>query len=319
MNTHVCHKILLCLALATAACTTRSLAEETGSGHYAPGAMASIIDTLPTKPGLAVANYFMYYDGNASANPVQFAGLTALDAHARAYSDSLLIMYDTKLELLGASYVPAVAIPYVWLKVDGKVTASGGGTINMRDTANGIGDMTLYPMMLAWHKGDFKYDLRFGLYAPTGDYEEFRLANIGKNYWTFEPAGSISWFSSKFGLEATAFAGFDISTKNNTTDYQSGDVFHFDATVAEHLPVGKLGIVGVGANAFVYQQVTGDSGSGALLGGFEGRTVGVGPVVSLLTKIGHCSVAAEVKWLPEVDTEKRLKGDYIWFKLGVVF
>jgi len=28
---------------------------------------------------------------------------------------------------------------------------------------------------------------------------------------------------------------------------------------------------------------------------------------------------AEVKWLPELDVNKRLKGDYIWFKLGVLF
>ena len=28
---------------------------------------------------------------------------------------------------------------------------------------------------------------------------------------------------------------------------------------------------------------------------------------------------AEVKWLPELDVDKRMKGDYVWFKLGVLF
>jgi hypothetical protein len=28
---------------------------------------------------------------------------------------------------------------------------------------------------------------------------------------------------------------------------------------------------------------------------------------------------AELKWLPELDVEKRLKGDTIWFKLALVF
>jgi hypothetical protein len=176
--------------------------------------------------------------------------------------------------------------------------------------------------MLGWAKGDFKYDLRFGIYAPTGDYEKGRLANIGKNYWTFEPAVSVSWLSSKIGLEVSAFAGLDFSTKNDATDYQSGDVFHLDATLAEHLPLGKLGVIGLGANAFYYQQTTGDSGSGPLGGefeGFEGRTAGVGPVVSFITKLGKTALAAEVKWLPELNVEKRLKGDYVWFKLGLAF
>jgi hypothetical protein len=80
------------------------------------------------------------------------------------------------------------------------------------------------------------------------------------------------------------------------------------------------GFIGVGANGFYYKQISGDSGSGARLGGFEGRTVGVGPVLSYATKIRNkTDLVAEVKWLPELDVERRLKGDYIWFKLALVF
>ena len=89
--------------------------------------------------------------------------------------------------------------------------------------------------------------------------------------------------------------------------------------MAEHLPLAKLGVFGLGANAFFYQQITGDSGSGALLGDFEGRALGVGPVLSYATKIGKTDVIAEAKWLPELDVENRMKGDYVWVKLAVVF
>lgn len=61
------------------------------------------------------------------------------------------------------------------------------------------------------------------------------------------------------------------------------------------------------------------SGSGATLGDFEGRTVGVGPAQSYIRKIGKNNLAAEVKWLPELETKNRLKGDYVWFKLAVLF
>jgi hypothetical protein len=298
----------------------RARAEEGGGGHYAPGGAASFADALPGKPALAVANYFMFYDASASASrSLPFGGLTAFDLDTRAYCDSVLAIYETPLKLLGGNYAAGLAIPYVWLEVDAKVTGPLGNTIQMRDTANGLGDLTVYPFMLGWVKGDLKADVRLGIYTPTGDYDEGQLANVGKNFWTFEPMVSVSWFSSKIGTEVSAYAGLDFNTKNDATDYESGDVFHLDVTVAQHLPLGKLGVIGVGANAFYYQQITGDSGSGAVLGDFKGRTIGVGPVVSLITKVGGKDLVAEVKWLPELDVEKRVKGDYIWFKLALVF
>jgi hypothetical protein len=300
-------------------------AEEGGSGHYLPGGAASFIDTLPGKPGLAVANFFNFYDASASASrQLPFGGLVTAGIDATAYSDTVVALYQTPLKLLGGYYSVGVAIPYVWMKAKGEVQLTGplGRTITrtVRDTANGIGDITLYPFMLGWTglNGELKYDVRLGIYAPTGDYDKGKLANVGKNYWTFEPAASLSYISSKIGLELSAFAGMDFNTENHETDYQSGTQFHLDFTVAEHLPLFG-GIIGVGANGFYYQQINGDSGSGARLGDFKGRTVGIGPVLSYATKIWKKDLVAEVKWLPDIDVEKRLKGDYIWFKLGMVF
>ena len=300
-------------------------AEEGGSGHYTPGANASFIDALPGKPGLAVANFFNYYDGNASTSrQLPFGGLLAAGMDATAYSDTIVALYKTPLRLLGGYYTVGVAIPYIWLKVKGEVQITGprGNTITstVRDTANGIGDITLFPFMLGWTSanGDLKYDVRLGVYAPTGDYDKGKLANVGKNYWTFEPAASLSYMSSKTGLELTAFAGIDFNTENTDTRYRSGTQFHLDFTAAQHLPLFG-GIIGIGANGFYYQQISGDSGSGAILGDFKGRTLGVGPVLSYVTKVCGKDLAAELKWLPEMDVEKRLKGDYIWFKLAMSF
>jgi hypothetical protein len=50
-----------------------------------------------------------------------------------------------------------------------------------------------------------------------------------------------------------------------------------------------------------------------------GRTVGIGPVVSYATKLGETDLVAEVKWPPELEVNKRLKGNYVWFKLAVLF
>ena len=300
-------------------------AEEGGSGHYMPGANASFIDALPGKPGLTVANFFNYYDAGASTSRrLPFGGLVASGLDATAYSNTIVALYQTPLELLGGSYSVGVAIPYVWIEVKGKAQVTGprGGTITstVRDTAGGIGDILLYPFMLGWtgRNADLKYDVRLGVYAPTGDYEEGKLANVGKNYWTFEPAASLSYMSSKTGFELSAFAGMDFNTKNPDTKYRSGTQFHLDITVAQHLSLFG-GIIGIGANGFYYRQVSSDSGSGAILGDFKGHTLGIGPVLSCVTKIWGKDFAAEAKWLPEMDVEKRLKGDYVWFKLAMSF
>ena len=103
-------------------------AEESGSGHYVPGGAASFIDTLPGKPGLAIANYFSFYDGSASASkrlPLGgfiVTGTAGIDA--TAYADTVMALYQTPLKLLGGYYGVAVAIPYVWMKTkaEGQVT-----------------------------------------------------------------------------------------------------------------------------------------------------------------------------------------------------
>jgi hypothetical protein len=311
-------KILFTLIVAASLAPRTLHAEEAGSGHYLPGATASFIDTLPGKEAFAYVNAFTYYNGSAGGSrQLELGGQVVANVNGTVYADTSFLLYQTPWKIFGGGYAAAVAIPYIWMDVKGNVQV-GPVTGNRRDTADGIGDIEILPLMLGWTNGDVKFGGTFGIYAPTGDYDQGRLANVGKNYWTFEPGVSLSWLSSKIGTEVSLFAGFDFSTKNDTTDYQSGDVFHLDATVAQHLPLFG-GFAGVGANAFYYQQITGDRGSGASLGDFEGRTVGVGPVLSYACKLGKTDLVAEVKWLPELDVEKRLKGDTIWFKLALVF
>jgi hypothetical protein len=301
-------------------------AEEGGAGHYMPGATASFIDVLPGREAFVYVNMSTYYDGSAGGSrTLRFGGLLAANVEATVYANTSVLLYQTPWKILGGQYAAGLGIPYYDMEVEATVTLDpalgGGAPSSRRDTASGIGDILLMPFMLGWKKGDVSYGTSLGVYAPTGEYEQGELANLGKNYWTFEPGVNVSWLSSKIGTEVSAFAGYDISTKNEDSDYQSGDVFHFDTTVAQHLPLFG-GFIGVGANAFYYEQVTGDSGDGAKLGDFEGKTMGVGPVLSYAAKVGKAKttdLVCEVKWLPETDVEKRLEGDIIWAKVALVF
>jgi hypothetical protein len=303
-------------------------AEEGGSAHYLPGQTASFIDAFPGKPGgLAVLDFFTYYEGRASADrQLPLGGLLTSGVDATVYANTVVAVYQAPWNVLGGGLAMGVAIPYIWLEVEGQAQRIGpdgqpGDPFTARDTANGIGDMTIYPFMLGWTNlaPDLKLDARLGIYAPTGEYEQGRLANAGKNYWSFEPGIMASWLSSKIGTEVSLYTGVDFNTENGDTDYTSGTSLHLDLTVAQHLPL-LGGFVGVGANGFYYEQLTGDSGSGARLGDFKGMTYGVGPVISYMRPLGHgTTLLAEVKWLPELDTDKRLEGDYVWVKMGLGF
>ena len=60
-------------------------------------------------------------------------------------------------------------------------------------------------------------------------------------------------------------------------------------------------------------------GDGATFGDFEAKTVGAGPVLSYVTKAGCNDLVAELKWLHEFDTERRLEGDTVFLKVMYKF
>ena len=302
-----------------------SSAAESGIGHYVPGALADFGDMAPPSGTFAAMNWYNYYNGSAGAGrQLELGGLAAANVKATSNAEMLGAVYTTPYGILGGNFSVAAFVPYLWVDVTGSVTAAGPGgrtiTITRNDCADGIGDTILIPFWLNWTSGDFKWGTQLDIYAPTGAYNSGRLANVGLNYWTFEPLVSFSWISKKIGLEISSTAGFDFNTKNDATDYQSGEVFHIDTTIAEHLPLRGCGIIGAGANAFYWKQFSADSGSGAKLGSFETQMSGIGPVVSYISPpiCGH-TLAAEVKWVPQINTRYTLAGDYVWFKVGLVF
>jgi hypothetical protein len=318
--------LILGLALAAMLPMTKAPAEEGASGHYIPGLTATCYDAMPDKPGFAAFNFFTIYSGNAGAGkPLDFSSDVALGVKANFYANTVGTVYQSDLKLLGGNYGAVLAIPFVWVDVHAQTEITGpkGGTLakkNVSDSASGLGDMTIYPFIVSWKalNDELKYDIRTGIYAPTGSYDVGRLANCGKNYWTFEPGASASWLSKKFGTEISLFTGFDFNTENPDTHYQTGTQYHLDLSVVQHLPLWG-GFAGVGANGFYYQQIEGDSGSGANLGNFEGQTIGVGPAISYVHPLGTSQIFGEVKWLPEVEVKNRTEGDYIWIKAGVLF
>jgi hypothetical protein len=292
-----------------------AMAEEGGSGHYLPGSMASFVDGVPLKETFITRLNIIHYNGSVGVTkPLPFVGKTAIGADASLWGVGLSALWRPSLNLGERwSYAMSMTIPFLFMDVSANAVIPAG-SIARSSSTNALGDIVLMPLMLNYNVNpDFNLNVRVGAYAPTGNYEVGRLANTGKNFWTVEPILALMYFGQNNGIEASVFVGSDFNTENKDTNYKSGTQFHADGTLAQHFPwLG--GLTGAGVSGYYYQQATGDSGTGATLGNFKGQSVGVGPVVSHLTKIGVHDIIMEIKWLREVETENRLKGDIVWLK-----
>jgi hypothetical protein len=296
-----------------------AVAEEGGSGHYLPGSMSSFVDGIPLKEAFIVRANVVNYNGNINASkPLPIGGRTTLGADATSWGYGLTLLWRPPVEIgKDWSYAMSATIPYIMMDVSANVEATAGSVssaVSRSSSTNGLGDIVLMPLMLNYNvHPDFNVNFRVGAYAPTGEYKVGRLANTGKNFWTIEPVLGLMYFGQKNGFEASAFFGADFNTENEDTDYQSGTQAHVDGTLAQHFPLFG-GLAGAGVSGYYYKQLTADSGDGATLGDFKGKTVGIGPVISYVHSLWGNDTIFELKWLHEVETENRLKGDIVWLK-----
>jgi hypothetical protein len=274
-------------------------ATEGGGGAYPNGAEDFMSGAVPP-PGFYFLDYLTYYtagklkDGSGNNVPIDFK----LNATANVFR----FLYVSKAQVLGANWGMHLFVPVAYLDV--KVAGAS-------DNKAGIGDIIFDPVVLSWHSKNWHVATGIDIYIPTGAYKKEDLANLGRHYWTFEPiiAGT---FISDGGFEVSGKFMYDINTKNNETDYKSGQEFHFDYTVAYHIDKWSLGIGG-----YFYKQVTDDKQAGILVGtdGNKGRVFAAGPQV----KYDYKNMSFMLKYQREMAVENKPLGDKFWLKFVYAF
>jgi len=297
------------LGLSIGLCFSTAYAEEGGTGHYTPGGMATLIDQPPVQAGWVIQPIYLHYDGEYSVSKtLPIAGVVSTGLNAKIDALTLGGLYTFEEQVFDAYFSVGVYVPYMSMEVEGIVNNR-----SRTDTVNGIGDITLIPVMLAWQVDAWALSAMLPIYVPTGEYELGELANLGLNYWTFDPTVGAAYSNEKTGLSFQTYVGITFNTENDKTHYRSGSVLHAEASV-EKLWVAGNGMLGMGLNGFIYEQISGDSGSGATNGDFKGRSIGIGPVINYILPAKSGTWVFEAKWLPELNTKNRLEGDYVWVK-----
>ena len=275
-------------------------ATEGGGGAYPNGAEDFMAGALPP-PGTYFKNYLTYYRATTlkDNNGNDLVG----DFKLSVLADVLRLVHVTNVQVFGANWALHAFLPLAYQDVK-----FSGAT----DDRYGVGDIIVDPIILGWHSGNFHVTAGLDIYIPVGSYNKDRLANIGRNYWTFEPVLGMTYLSDG-GFEISAKFMYDINLENEDTDYRSGQEFHFDYTVGYH--VDKRWAVGLGG--YYYLQTTEDEQNGVKAGpdGFEGRVFSIGPQV----QYGYRNMSFTLKWQPEFEARNKPEGDKFWFNLVYAF
>ena len=123
--------------------------------------------------------------------------------------------YVRTFGLFGRSASAALAVPYVWGSVEGRVeeeqrriTRSGFADIQSRLTVNLLGGPALTPAEFARRKPETALGFTLVTVAPTGEYMPDKLINLGANRWAFKTELGLSQPAGKWAFEAYAAAWF---------------------------------------------------------------------------------------------------------------
>lgn len=306
-------------------------AAELGKSVYLLGSTTSMAGMMPPS-GFYYAGLGYYYHAKGSGAAAlsrnlghtgnklpAFATLQA-NADLKVTADVAIkvtsLLWVSPTPVLGGKVGFGVLVPVGYQATDVNVSARAaitfpGGSIlgpgqtrRVTDSTFEFGD-PLATAFIGWSSGNFHWKLTGLVNVPIGSYSRTNLVNMGFNRWAADLTGSLTYLNPNNGLEVSVAHGITFNGENPSTNYRSGTEYHFEGAIMKHFsPKFSVGIVG-----YHYQQITGDSGSGAVLGDFKGRVSAIGPNISYTFEVGDYPVITSLRWMREFNTKNRLEGD----------
>ena len=275
-----------------------------GCDQYPSGAENWFAGAAPP-PGFYYVNYFGYYTAelkNASGNKVNLNGTTP---SVDATFDAFRFLEMTPFKIFGADYGVHVIVPVVHQSMNQ----------NGRNSTSGLGDITIDPFVLAWHRPQWHAVAAIDIDLPTGAYDRSdSRVSISAHYYSFEPVLAFSYMP-KSGWEASTKLMYNVKTTNQATNYHSGQEFHVDYLAGKHFGSWMLG-----GSGYALKQVTDDNLNGHVVpdtpglwdAGRRGQVIAVGPSAGYTTR-RHMTFMAQ--WQHETLVRNRFDGDKVWFKM----
>jgi hypothetical protein len=286
-----------------------SWAGEGGASNYFPGTFGDYAVATAPDPGWIYANYNLFYSADLDRAVLQ--GQVNLDLETFAYINMSAGLYTFDKPVLGGRFLLGAFVPLGY--ADRQATVTGRGqSIGVDDSETALGDIALMPASFFWNSGNWHFNLYELITTPTGDYDINNAVNLGRNYWSFDTVFALTHLNLENGREYSLVTGLMINTENDDTNYESGNELHVDAMFNQFFSE----TFALGLHGYYFQQIEGDEGSGAILGGFKGDSYGIGPSVLRIPKSCGGKFSVSASWLHDLDATRRLKSEYAVVTLG---
>ena len=294
---------LIALALLLAPGSAQAL--EDGASSYPRGYRDLAAGLLPQEAGVYVRDDLNFYRGDL--DETQQGGAVSIHADLDVIVNVSRATFVTGWRPFGLTQAFGVSWVQAGSTLDGRFVTPGG-TVRPDEETIGIGDLAVTPLLLGWDDGNWHGTTGFAIWIPIGSYQADRFVNPGRNYWSFGPHVAVSWLDDESGWDLSLAALYVTNLENPATDYDSGNVLHFNGYAGKQVaPWLKIGMAG-----YALQQVTGDSGSGATLGDFRARVFGLGPALRFGIDLGGGNeLPLLLKYYREFGAENTFEGNLV--------
>jgi hypothetical protein len=298
---------ILATALLSQSLYRIALADEGGVSFWLPGQYGSYA-AAPAKPGWSIESTFYHASAAATAG-ASFSRGGGIQAGIKSPTGFVMVTptYSFATPVLGAQ--AALGITALFGKNSSLASATlsglGGNTLSgaRSDEVIGLGDLNP-TASLKWNRDKHNFMVYATTGIPVGAYSTTRISALGIGHWAVDTGAGYTYLNENTGSELSAVFGFTYNFINPYTQYQNGIDAHLDWAISPYV-TDKLHI---GAVGYFYNQVSGDSGSGARLGGFKSRVAAIGPQIGFFIPVADRQGYLNLRGYYEFDAKNRLDG-----------
>ncbi|KMY68126.1 hypothetical protein AAU61_07590 [Desulfocarbo indianensis] len=231
-----------------------SNAGATGGGGFVPGVEGVMAATMPP-PGFHYRMQTLLYDADTLRDkdgnevPVSFSLKVLANVHR--------LIWMTGKKFLGADYGVHVIVPLVGVDLE-------LGACQHTESDVGLGDITLEPLLLAWHGERWDAVLGLALNVPTGHFDATAGANCGTGTLSgLLNIGGTYYFDAEKSWSASLLTRTLLYGETKDTDLTPGTELFIEWGVGKQIMAQKGFLVRPGICGYSYWQLSEDDGGGA--------------------------------------------------------
>ncbi len=181
----------------------------------------------------------------------------------------------TPRKLLGANYGFLVVLPWANNRVQGVEDFDS-------NPGAGLTDMFIQPINLGWHRPRADFTGAYGLYLPTGRYEDGAANNTGLGMWAQEfLVGTTVYLDERRTLHAATTATFDFQSAKKDSNTKVGSILNLEGGIGADFLGGGLTAGLAYYGTFKLSDDRFDARLPSVLIRGKNRVWGLGPEISL--------------------------------------